>query len=178
MGRLAFILLVVGTLVGALMPGDASIEQPAEEAKRVTMVDPAPADAEEVPAERVEQLGDFQAMAVERSGDGHFYVDAQVNGAPVHFIVDTGASGIALSAGDARRAGVLFTNDEFAVIGRGASGPVRGKFVTFDRVTLGTKTVENISGAVLEGGQESLLGQNFLQHFDAVEIRGDRLTLR
>ena len=47
--------------------------------------------------------------------------------------------------GEAQRAGMQFLPSEFSVIGSGASGPVRGKLVTIDRVTLGGKTVERVS---------------------------------
>ena len=48
----------------------------------------------------------FASREISRAPDGHFYLDAQVNGAQVHFLVDTGASMVALTAADAQRAGI------------------------------------------------------------------------
>ena len=45
-------------------------------------------------------------VTLQRSANGHFYADVQVNGVPLHMLVDTGASGIALSQEDARAAGI------------------------------------------------------------------------
>src|SRR6476619_3850934 len=49
---------------------------------------------------------DGNAVALDRSADGHFYADVEINGTQVHMLVDTGASGVALSREDARSAGI------------------------------------------------------------------------
>src|SRR4051794_35533798 len=61
------------------------------------------------------QDGEIQ---IDRSADGHFYADVQINGATVHMMVDTGASGIALSRDDARSAGVATSIGMPEVVGR------------------------------------------------------------
>ena len=119
-----------------------------------------------------------QGTTLYRGPDGHFYADAQVNGTTVRFMVDTGATGVALSADDARRVGLPFFSSEFSAVGRGASGEVRGKIITLDRVTLGGKSVENVSGAILEGSEMSLLGQSYLGRMGSIEITGDRMVIR
>jgi aspartyl protease family protein len=114
-----------------------------------------------------------------RHEDGHFYADAMVNGQPVHFLVDTGASMIALTASDAQKIGMNFSPSEFEVVGRGASGDVLGKEVTFHHVTLDNKEAWDLHGAVLADGLGvSLLGQNFLAQVGTVEIKGDQMILR
>jgi aspartyl protease family protein len=118
------------------------------------------------------------AIVLDREYNGHFYADVQVNGAPIRVLVDTGASGIALSRDDARRAGLAVSAGMFEVVGEGANGDVHGEFVKLDRVSLGSKTVEGIAAVVLDEGDHSLLGQNFLSKFDTVEIRGDKMYLR
>jgi aspartyl protease family protein len=118
------------------------------------------------------------AIVLNREYNGHFYADVQINGAPIHVLVDTGASGIALSRDDARRAGLAISAGMFDVVGEGADGDVHGEFVKLDRVSLGPKTVEGIAAVVLDQGDHSLLGQNFLSKFDTVEIRGDKMYLR
>jgi aspartyl protease family protein len=114
-----------------------------------------------------------------RHEDGHFYADAMVNGQLIHFLVDTGASMIALTASDAQKIGMNFSPNEFEVVGRGASGDVLGKQVTFHHVTLDNKEAWDLHGAVLADGLGvSLLGQNFLAQVGTVEIKGDQMILR
>ena len=113
---------------------------------------------------------------LERSEGGHFYANVEVNGELVRFLVDTGATGVALTEADAERIGLKFSRGDYEHVGMGASGPVRGKFVTLDKVSLDGKTARNIEGAILEGGDMSLLGQNYLGRF-SVEMRGDTMRI-
>ena len=115
---------------------------------------------------------------LERSAGGHFYVDAEVNGQLVHFVVDTGATSVALTVDDARRIGLPFSTGEFQVVGTGASGPVRGKTITLDRISVDGKEVRGVSGAVLEGLGVSLLGQSYLSRISGVEMSGDYMRLQ
>ncbi|HUP66638.1 MAG TPA: TIGR02281 family clan AA aspartic protease [Sphingomicrobium sp.] len=117
------------------------------------------------------------AIELSREGDGHFYADVRINGAPVHMLVDTGASAIALSRDDARTAGIATSVGMNNVVGEGADGDVYGEYVKIDRMELGPKTVEGLDGVVLNSGTQSLLGQSFLAKFDSVEIHGDKMVL-
>ena len=114
---------------------------------------------------------------LERSPGGHFYTFAQVNGEPVRFIVDTGASTIALSEEDARRAHVPFDPATFEPVGQGASGIIQGQRVTVGAIDLDGKRGEALSGVVMQGATMSLLGQNYLRRLN-VQIAGDTMTLR
>jgi aspartyl protease family protein len=113
---------------------------------------------------------------LERSEGGHFYANVEVNGELVRFLVDTGASGVALTEADAERIGIDFSRGDYEPVGMGASGPVRGKFVTLDKVSLDGKAARNVDGAILEGSDISLLGQNYLGRF-SVEMRGDTMRI-
>ena len=117
-------------------------------------------------------------MVLDRGSDGHFYADVEINGTPVHMLVDTGASGIALSREAARSAGIATSIGMNEVIGQGAGGEVHGEQVQIDRIRLGAVSMEGVSAVVLDGGEMSLLGQDFLQRFQSVEIRDDRMILR
>lgn len=117
-------------------------------------------------------------LVLERRGDGHFYADVEVNGTPISMLVDTGASSVALSADDARRAGIATTIGMNEVIGEGAGGSVQGEYVTIERIGLAGVEQSAVPAAVLKGGSMSLLGQSFLRDFDSVEIRGDQMHLR
>lgn len=118
------------------------------------------------------------ALVLDRRDDGHFYADVEVNGVPISMLVDTGASSVALSAEDARRAGIATTIGMNEVIGEGAGGAVQGELVTIERIRLSGIEQSGVQAAVLKGGSTSLLGQSFLRDFDSVEIRGDRMHLR
>jgi aspartyl protease family protein len=118
------------------------------------------------------------ALTLKREWDGHFYADTQINGTSIRMLVDTGASSIALSREDARRAGLGISIGMPNVVGRGAGGDVKGEYVTLDRVSLGGESAQGVSAIVLDGGEKSLLGQSFLSKFASVEIKGDTMVLR
>lgn len=113
---------------------------------------------------------------LERSGGGHFYADVEVNGVLVRFLVDTGATSVALTEKDAERIGLQFDPSAYEQVGIGASGPVRGAFVTLDKVSLDGKSARKVDGAILEGSDISLLGQDYLGRF-SVEMRGDTMRI-
>jgi len=118
------------------------------------------------------------SVELQRNDNGHFYADVEINGAPIHMLVDTGATGIALSREDARKAGIATSIGMNNIVGQGADGGVHGEFVTLDRIALGGKTAEAMPAMVLNSGEQSLLGQAFLAEFASVEIHGDTMTLR
>ena len=118
------------------------------------------------------------ALEIQRSDNGHFYADVDVNGTKVHMLIDTGATGIALSREDARSAGIATSIGMNDVVGEGADGSVHGEVVTVDRMSLGTARAEAVPAIVLNSGGQSLLGQTFLARFASVEIHGDTMTLR
>ena len=113
---------------------------------------------------------------LERSPLGHFYADVEVNGQLVRFLIDTGATGVALTEKDAARIGLAFSPGQYETVGSGASGPVRGEFVTLDKVSLDGKEVRSLRGTILEGADMNLLGQEYLGRF-SVEMRGDTMRI-
>ena len=129
-------------------------------------------DGEEQPEET------RNAIVLSRRDDGHFYADVVINGTPIEMLVDTGASGVALTESDAHRAGIATTIGMSDHVGQGAGGAVYGNVVRIDRIRLGETEVDGVEGVVLRGGDMSLLGQDFLRRFDSVEIKGDRMVLR
>ena len=115
---------------------------------------------------------------LQREPNGHFYADADVNYGRVRFLIDTGASTIALTQDDARRANVSFDPGRFEPVGSGASGPVYGQVVAIDSVAIDGKRATGLTGVVLRDADTSLLGQSFLRHMQSVQIEGDRMVLR
>ena len=121
---------------------------------------------------------DGSTVELQRNDDGHFYADVQVNGSTLHMLVDTGATGIALSRDDARAAGLATSIGMNDVVGEGADGAVHGEYVKLDHVTLGGTSASGLAAVVLNGGSQSLLGQEFLAKFDSVEIHGNTMVLK
>lgn len=148
--------ILLGAGIGLMMPSAKS---------------PAPALAAVAEGQPEETL-------LERKDNGHFYVTADVNGHLVNFLVDTGASTVALTIEDAERLGVEFSRSAFTVVGTGASGPVRGQLVTLDSVVIDGKAVSQVDGAVIEGLDISLLGQAYLSRISSVQMSGDYMSLR
>jgi aspartyl protease family protein len=118
----------------------------------------------------------YARRVILRAADGHFYVDAQVNGASVRFLVDTGASVVALTGADARRAGIALPSTRASA--RGAGGVIEVIPVTIDRVAIGPLEARDVRAAVADQLQVSLLGQSYLERVGSVEISGDRMVLR
>lgn len=115
---------------------------------------------------------------LDREPDGHFYADANVEGMPVHFLVDTGASVVALTGNDAADIGLDWRDDQLRLVGQGASGPIYGVPTTLDDVSLGGFRGKNVAAVIIPDGLPvSLLGQSFLSKVPKLNIAGDRMTL-
>ena len=156
MQKAFFLVVALGAGIGALWP---SAEAPA-------------------PAVAAAQDGTPGETLIRRRGNGHFYVDGEVNGELVNFVVDTGAFGVVLPVQTARRLNIPFSESEFVPIGSGASGEVRGKMIVLDRVSIDGKEVRNVEGAIAQGLDQPLLGQTYLSRLGSVEMSGDYMRLQ
>lgn len=118
-------------------------------------------------------------VELRRMPDSHFYAEAQVNGGSVTFMVDTGATSVALSWDDARAAGIDPATLSFSDRVFTAGGQVMAARVRIGRLAIGPIVRTDIAASVLpEGIDGSLLGLSFLDTLKSYEISGDRLTLR
>jgi aspartyl protease family protein len=177
MARLYLIVIMVAAIAGAIVGKlDQRTSPAASESNedRVTLVN----KPVETPPDDADFNSAQNALVLKREPNGHFYADAEVNNMTIRFMVDTGATGIALTRDDARRAGLAVSAGMFEVVAEGASGDVKGEWVTLDSVKLGEQEAKQVPAVILDGGQQSLLGQSFLQQFTSVEIKGDRMLLR
>jgi aspartyl protease family protein len=118
------------------------------------------------------------ALTLVRAADSHFYAEAQVNGTPVRFLVDTGSSNVVLTGEDARRAGI--GAGDYSARAVGAGGEIRLMPATVARLALGPIAADNVPAMVAEESKlpVSLLGQSFLSRVGTVTIQGDTLVLR
>jgi aspartyl protease family protein len=108
---------------------------------------------------------------------GHVLLDAVVNGAPVRFLVDTGASLVTLTPADARAAGLSPRQLAFDERASTANGLVRMASVTLREIRLGQLSVGDVPAAVIENLSVSLLGMSFLNRLQSYEMRSGRLTI-
>lgn len=117
-------------------------------------------------------------IVVPRQADGHYHIATVVNGAPIRFVVDTGATALVLTKQDAILAGI--DPDTLAYTGRAttANGVVRTAPVRLDSLTLGSVTDQNIRAVVNDGDMaQSLMGMEYLQRWGRIEISSGTLTL-
>ena len=121
---------------------------------------------------------DGQTIALKRQGDGHFHATLEVNGHPVRFIIDTGATMLVLSRRDARAAGLDPDNLSFNLRTRTANGEVMSAPVRLDSVTLGEFTDRDVRATVNGGDLDiSLLGMSYLDRYRGFRVEGDRMYL-
>ncbi|MCE7997454.1 MAG: TIGR02281 family clan AA aspartic protease [Rhodobiaceae bacterium] len=113
------------------------------------------------------------------TGNGHFFADANVDGTHVRFLVDTGASHVALTPFDAQRLGFDLDELDYRIPYQTANGTAYAAVVTLYEISVGSITVQDVRASVSQGGlSQSLLGMSFLSELSAVELSGDRLMLR
>lgn len=125
----------------------------------------------------IQPLGHVELSA---NNYGHYEARLEVNGRGIDAMVDTGATLVALSHKDARRAGIIVSAKDYTHRVRTANGIARVAPVTLTRVRLGDITVRNVRGIVSEPGamNGTLLGMSFLSRLSRFEIRNGRLILQ
>lgn len=137
--------------------------------------------------EDINRQGDIPRQAYEastgsvtlpRARDGHYYLTATINGTPLRFVVDTGATDMVLTRADAEAAGL--SPDSLNYPGRAstANGEVRTAYVRLDEVELGGVRDTDVPAVVNEGEmRQSLLGMGYLQRWGRIEITNGELIL-
>ena len=120
------------------------------------------------------ERGARQSVSLTADGRGHFAAAGSLNGYPVSFLVDTGATSIAINAAEARRMGLDYKAGQATGVST-AAGVVPAWRVTFNTVKVGSITLNQVDGMVLEGGLSvPLLGMSFLNR---MEMRRDGQTM-
>lgn len=110
---------------------------------------------------------------------GHFVFEGAVDGRPVTFMADTGASLVALTYEDARHVGLSPHGLNFTARVSTANGVAHVAPVMLDRVRVGDITIRNVPAAVAEKGAlaTNLLGMSFLRRLESFHIQGNELVL-
>jgi aspartyl protease family protein len=165
----AFVTLFALIFFGALFtPQLKSLVAQTEPAKRSAPMSP--------PAQ---QSAGQNTMAVPRDRNGHFSVTAGIGGRRVDFLVDTGASVIALTKQDADRLGIKPDPRDFTAQMQTANGIVRAAKVRLAAVDIGPLTVHDVTAVVMPQGAlaQNLLGMSFLSRLRRFEFRTGQLVM-
>ena len=115
------------------------------------------------------------SMEVQRQANGHFYLPGTIEGIPVTFMVDTGASVTSISNDLARQAGI---HNCKAVQFQTANGEATGCIALLPHMTLGNFVLENITVAVMPNLETNLLGANVLRNFQVSQSDSSMLLGR
>jgi aspartyl protease family protein len=169
-------LAVIGVVVALCAIGSVRVVEalsmdtrpaPATQAQMIT-TPPAPSPA-----------AAYGEASIAKSADGHFWADAQVDGAPVRFLIDTGATAVVLKADDARRLGIEPEGLDYSYAVVTANGPAHAAKVTLGRVSIGGAEVSDVDAFVIDQGLEtSLLGMTFLGRLSKMEATPDTMVLK
>ncbi len=121
-------------------------------------------------------MGEGEPVVLQRNRAGHFMATGRINDQPVEFLLDTGATYVAVPAEMAERLGLESIGSAWF---NTANGRVRGELTLLDEVSLGGYSARQVRGSISPGltGEAALLGMSFLDRFD-IEIRDARMVLR
>jgi aspartyl protease family protein len=119
-----------------------------------------------------------RSMTIRAGPDGHYSLDARVNGTGVRFLVDTGATEVVLRREDAERVGLHVREHNFTGRAQTANGIVRTAPVVLRDLRVGRLAMRNVDASINGGPlHQSLLGMSFLRRLDGYEVVDDKLIL-
>ena len=117
-------------------------------------------------------------MTLRKSDDGHFWVTADVNGRPVRFLIDSGATFTALSANAARQAGVEADGLSLKTVIETANGTVEAERGTIGKLDVGSLTMRDHDVVISDAfGDTNVLGMNFLSDLESWRVEGGSMIL-
>lgn len=121
-------------------------------------------------------IRDGNEVRIPIAEDGHFWVEASVNGRPARFLVDSGASTTTISAEFARAAGVAATGRRVVV--ETANGPAPATQAYADRLDVQSIVRQDFPIDINDRDQTNVLGMNFLSSIDSWRVEGNYLVLK
>ena len=144
---------------------------------------PAPARADGKTVTQIAARSDdasVRMMTVTPDSLGHFRVSARVDARPIAFLIDTGASSIALTARDAATLGIHPAAGDYTISVQTANGTARAARATLDSVEIGNITVRDVAAIVMPEGtlKDNLLGMTFLSRLHRYEYSSGQLVLQ
>jgi len=122
----------------------------------------------------------YGQLVLSRGSGGHFYADGRVDGrSGIRFVVDTGASVVALRESDAARIGHRPSRGDYTVRISTANGVINGARVILDSVEIGSIKARDVAAIVLPDDALSinLLGMSYLSKLKRFEVSSGKLVL-
>ncbi len=133
----------------------------------------------QVPQPGLEASGGDQEEIIAGGSSGHFITDVYINGTPIKFLIDTGATHIVLNSDDADRLGLNGSRLRFNTAFKSANGTTYAAPVTLRDVRIGQLQLHDLDAYVNQGALDiSLLGTSFLRRLRSYEVVRNRLVLR
>ena len=170
--KFAFVLFVAG------MSGLTCAEAVVTLAQRGPVYRAANAQAAISPA-KGEAAQPAPGATIPKSADGHYWADGQANGAKVRFLVDTGATAVALTPADAHHLGIDTSDLKFSYKVVTASGQSRAAAVKLASVTVAGARLDNVDALVIDHGLDtSLLGMTYLGRLASFQATRSTLVLQ
>jgi aspartyl protease family protein len=124
--------------------------------------------------------GTYSQTTLRGDSQGQFLLTAQVNGASLPALIDTGATSVAMNSEDALQLGIDYLRGR-RIVASTASGPATAYLVTFANVRVGDIVLTNVPGAVIDVGKRELplvlIGMSFLRNID-MQRTGNTLLLQ
>ena len=135
--------------------------------------------AQAAPMAAAPKVTDSRSVVVPPNAQGHFQVDGRVDGRRLRFMVDTGATVIALTAEDAAMLGIHPAERDFTTLVKTANGAVGAAPIQLDRVEIQDLALRDVEALVMPEGalSDNLLGLSFLSRLRRFEYSDGRLVL-
>ena len=170
--RVVVPIVIVSLVACVIVPRYAGqILAPSRQASAVVVVHPDTAAQLSTPGSR--------SVVIAPSRGGHFRVTGRIDGRRIDFMVDTGASVIALKSEDAAMLGIRPVGRDYMAMVRTANGAVRVAPVELGTVEVDDLEVHNVAAVVMPSGvlNENLLGLSFLRRLRRFEFADGKLVL-
>jgi clan AA aspartic protease (TIGR02281 family) len=138
---------------------------------------PPPNNSSQSPTVTILRPTGKRTLVYPADGLGHVALTAVVNGAPIRFLVDTGASRVTLTPEDARAAGIAPSELVYSQRSLTANGWTREAPITLREIRVEQLAIDDVPAAVGENLRVSLLGMSFLRRLKSFEMRDGALTI-
>ncbi len=166
-------------IFAAIMVGLGTVM--AQMADRMTAATPAQASSAARNSARTETVAqaNTRSLSIPRDGRGHFQTEGRIDGQRIGFMVDTGASVVALNESSAARFGLRPSRGEYNAIVTTANGTIKAARARLAMVELGSLVVRDVDALVLpdEALSENLLGLSFLSRLKRFEYANGQMVL-
>ena len=151
----------------------------AQMAEKLTPASASPTTVQQAAAVAPPAQTGLRSLSIPRDARGHFAAEGRIDGQPIGFMVDTGASVVALNESSAARFGLRPTPGQYTAIVTTANGKVKAARTQIAMLDLGGLIVRDVDAMVLpdEALSENLLGLSFLSKLKRFEYSNGQMVL-